>query len=170
LTRRATSSSTIRAVRVRHLGPLAEDVAVRAAVAVGERAHLLAHPVLHDHRTGDLRRLLEVVLGPRGHLTEGDLLGRAAAEEDREPVLELRLRQQVPILERPLHRHAERGGAARDDRDAVNRVGVLRSERDERVPHLVLRDDLAFLVRHHAALALEARDATVDRLLELVHR
>ncbi len=53
--------------------------------------------------------------------------------------LQLGLGQQVPVLERSLHRHPERRRAARDDRDPVDGVGRGRGERDERVAHLVDR-------------------------------
>ena len=42
-----------------------------------------------------------------------DLLGGAAAEQHRQLVLQIRARHQIPILERQLHRVAERAEAAR---------------------------------------------------------
>ena len=57
-------------------------------LAEGQRAELLAHAPLADHLAGELGRALDVVAGAGGHVTEDELLGDAAAEEDREVVLE----------------------------------------------------------------------------------
>ena len=64
--------------------------------------------------------------------------------------------QQVPVLERQLHRVAERAEAARDDRDLVDRIEPGQDAGDDRVPRLVVGDDPPLLVVHHALL-LEAR-------------
>ena len=160
---------------VRELGraPRVQERRATAEPVVSERhrSDLRAHAVLGHHRARDLGGALQVVLRTRrDHHVEQDLLGRPSAQEDRETVLELGLGQQVPVLERPLHRHPERRRAARDDRDAVHRVGGRRGEGDDRVAHLVDRHPLLVLHGHHAALAFQTRDGAVDRLLELGHR
>src|SRR2546429_138662 len=64
---------------------------------------------------------------------------------------------------------AEGGGAAGDDRDAVDGIGARQRERRQRVPHLVDRDDLALPLADDPALSLEARDDPIDGLLQLGH-
>src|SRR6185436_14326757 len=68
------------------------------ALAVGERAHLLAHAPLADHLAGDVGRLLDVVAGARRETAEDDLLGDAPAERDGDAALRLLLRQVVTIV------------------------------------------------------------------------
>ena len=74
------------------------------AAAVGadeaERAETLAHAVLPHHVAGDLRRALDVVVRAGRDLVEDELLGRAPAEEDGEPVLELGLALERAVLDR----------------------------------------------------------------------
>ena len=66
-------------------------------------------------------------------------------------------------------RVAERLAAA-DDRDLVDRVGVLEQVADDRVAHLVVGGDQALLLGHHAGLLLGTGDHAHDPLLELLHR
>ena len=105
---------------------------------------------------------------PVRDLTEHELLGDAAAHRERQHVLQLGLGGEVAVLERAGHRESERRGAARDDRDAVDRVQVLAVVRDEGVAHLVGRDPRLLLLAHDARLALQAHRGAVDGLLELV--
>ena len=77
-------------------------------------------------------------------------------------------RQQVPVLERQLHRVAERAEPALHDRDLVDRIEPGQHAGDDRVPRLVVRDDPPLLVAHHALL-LEPGDEAVDRLVEVLH-
>ena len=77
-------------------------------------------------------------------------------------------RHQVAILERQLHRVAERAEAARDDRDLVHRIEARQDPGDDRVARLVVRDDPPLLVAHHALL-LEPGDDPVDRVVEVLH-
>ena len=70
-------------------------------------------------------------------------LRRAAAEQHRHLVLELLARHQEAVLGRALDGVAERADAARDDRDLVHRVGARQRQRDQRMAHLVVGDDLA---------------------------
>ena len=85
-------------------------------------ADRLAHPELGDHRARDVGRALQVVLRAGRDLAERDLLGRAAAEQHGELAEQVGARHQVAVLERELHRVAERAEAALDDRDLVHRV------------------------------------------------
>ena len=97
----------------------------RALVAVVvDGAERVAHAELGDHRARDVGGALQVVLRAGRDLAERDLLGRAAAEQHRELAEQIAARHQVAILERQLHRVAERAEAALHDRDLVHRVEV----------------------------------------------
>ena len=65
------------------------------------------------------------------------------------------LRGQVAILRRQRDRVPERL-PARDDRDLVHLIGLVEVVADERVAHLVVRRDLALLLREEARLLLGA--------------
>ena len=76
-------------------GVLAEVVAVREVTAEEhlllaarevQRAELVAHAPLGDHRPGELGRALDVVAGAGRLLAEHDLLGDPAAHQDRDLV------------------------------------------------------------------------------------
>ena len=79
---------------------------------------------------------------------------------------ELRARGEELVLLRQRDRVAERL-AAGDDRDLVDRVGVLEVVADDRVAHLVVGGDQALLLAHHAGLLLRAGDHAHDPLLQL---
>jgi hypothetical protein len=135
-------------------------------VAKRERPQLLAHAVLADHLTSQVRGALDVVLRAGAHLAEDQHLGHVAPERRGDHVLELRLRPEVAVFggqEASVAAHH----AARDDRDLVDRIVVLQHAADERVPGLVVGRDRLLPVAHDATLALGAGDHPVDRLLQL---
>ena len=103
-------------------------------------------------------------------MPKDDALGGASAEKHRHLVLQLLARHQEAVLGRSLNRVAERADAAWNDRDLVHRIAARQRKRDERVPHLVVRDDLAFLRIEQAIALLEAGDHALDRLVEIRHR
>ena len=94
---------------------------------------------------------------------------RAAAEQHRELAEQIAARHQVAVLERQLHRVAERAEAALHDRDLVHRIepGQRRSRRS-RGPTRGRRRSRRSFVAHHALL-LEAGDQPIDRLVEVRH-
>ena len=92
-----------------------------------------AHAVVHDHAAGDLRGALEVVLGPGGDVAVDDFLGHRAGQEDLDAALQFALRQQVAVAFGPLHRVAQRGQPAGNDRNLVHRVGVRQAGGDQRM-------------------------------------
>ena len=118
----------------------------RALLAfVVDRAERVAHAELGDHRPRDVGGALEVVLRAGRDFAERDLLGGPAAEQHRELAQQVGPRHQVAILERQLHRVAQRAEAALDDRDLVHRIeagndrsrrwrGRIRGTRRSRAP------------------------------------
>jgi hypothetical protein len=125
---------------------------LRAALAVVvHRAERLAHAVLGDHRPRDVGGALQVVARAGRDLAERDLLGAAPAEQHGQLGLQVAAAHQVAILERQLHRVAERAEAAADDRDLVHRVEVRQQAGDDGVARLVERHDAALLVAHERA-------------------
>ena len=141
---------------------------LRERVVVGAhrpRGGRIRHPVVEDHRAGELGRLLEVVGGAVRDPPEHDLLGRAAGEVDLEQVLELLGRVQVALLARQVERVPERA-AARDDRDLVDREQIAGQVRHDRVAGLVVGDDAPLLLGHDLAL-LEPCDDPFHRVLEV---
>src|SRR5207245_2532377 len=142
----------------------------RGALAERRQPHAFGHAVLRDHQARDLRRTLEVVVRARRDLAVDQLLGHAAAEEHRDAVLELAPRQEEAILGRQLVGHPERRDTPRDDRHLVHRVGVRDRRGHERVPHLVVGDDVALLLRQDPTLFLEPCHHTIDRFFEIGRR
>ena len=80
--------------------------------------------------------------------------------------LQLGARREELVLLRHRDRVAERLAAA-DDRDLVDRVGVLEVVADDRVAHLVVGGDQALLLAHDPGLLLRAGDHAHDPLFEL---
>src|SRR5205823_3589379 len=74
----------------------------------GQRAELVAHAVLRNHRAGKVGGLLDVVGGTGGRVTEHDLLGDVAPQHPGELVLEFALGVEVSVLGRQAHGVAER--------------------------------------------------------------
>jgi len=74
--------------------------------------------------TGHVRRASQIVRRTRRDIAEDDFLGDPAAEQNVEPVEQLRAHHQIAILGRLLLRVAERGDATRDDRDLVHAIGA----------------------------------------------
>src|SRR4051812_36263839 len=151
---------------VRLGGELAAQERLAVVVAEDARAELLAHAEAHDHLLRGRRDLLEVVGRAGGDLLEDDLLRGTAAEGHRHRVVELGARREELVLLRHRDRVAQRLAAA-DDRDLVDRVGVLEVVADDRVAHLVVGRDQALLLAHDPGLLLRAGDHAHDPLFEL---
>src|SRR5581483_10722681 len=105
------------------LGDLAAEEDLLFLLAEGERPHRVAHAPLADHLARELGRAFEIVAGAGRQAVHRDLFGDAAAEENRDLILQVGARVVVFLVGRELLREAERH-AARDDRDLVNRIGV----------------------------------------------
>ena len=104
-------------------GHLAAEEDVLLALAEGERAHPVGHAPLADHLAGHVGGLLEIVPRAGGLLLEHDLLGGAAAQQDRDAVDQVVPRVVVLVVGGELLGEAQRA-AARDDRDLVQRIGA----------------------------------------------
>src|SRR5581483_1439446 len=138
--------------------PLLLDLAAEEdeliALAVLERPELLAHAELRDHLARHLARLLDVVGRSGGDVAaQVQLLGDPAAQRRRDVVLELAPRAEVAVLlrEGPGDAH---GHAAGDDRDLVDRVGVLEQLEAQGVAGLVVGHDPLLLLGDDARAAL----------------
>ena len=97
--------------------------------------------------TGHVGGPAQVVLRARRDVAEDDFLGDAAAEQDVETVEQVQAGQEVAVLRRRLLGVAQRGDAARDDRDLVSTVahreplGVAHMEpvwRRDRIPDMTV--------------------------------
>ena len=133
------------------------------------RSQLLAHAQARDHLAGHLGGALEVVGCTGRDVVAHEFLGHAAAQEYGELIEHLVFGLEEVVLGGQRERVAQRL-AARDDRDLVHRVGVLKDMPHQGVTALVVGDGRALDVGHHAALALRACDHALHRLLDLVHR
>src|SRR5215467_6500084 len=112
-------------------GHLAAEEDVLLVLAERERAELVGHAPLADHLASHLGGLLEVVAGTGGLLVQHDLLGGAAAQQDRDAIDQVVLRVVVLVVDRQLLGQTE-GAAARDDRDLVHGVGTRQHVGHER--------------------------------------
>ena len=112
-------------------GNVEEPAALVAIVVDG--AERVAHAPLGHHRARDVGGALQVVLRARRNLPERNLFGRAAAEQHCELIQQILALHQIAILERQLHRVAERAEAALHDGDLVHRVHAGDRGRDDRV-------------------------------------
>src|SRR5262249_12958205 len=89
------------------------------------------------------------------------------AERHRHLVHERASRREVLVLSRQRDREAERLSAG-NDRDLVDRIGVLKVVADEGVTHLVVGGDLALVLREEPRLLLWAGHDAHDPLLQLL--
>ena len=111
---------------------------------------------------------LEVVAGAGRDLSDRDLLGDAAAQQDRDLIVQVVARVVVLLVGRQLLRQAERH-AARDDRHLVDRIGVRQQHGEQRVAGLVDRRDPLLVVADDHRAALGAHQDLVLGELEVVH-
>jgi len=102
-------------------------------------------------------------------MAEDNIFRGAPAEQHRHAILELAARHDEAILARTLDRVTERTDAARDDRDFVYGVDAGQRHRGDRMPHLVIGDDLALLGAEDAAPLLEPGDDALDGIAEIGH-
>src|SRR5262245_42976324 len=150
------------------LGDLAAQEDLLFLLAEGERTHRVAHAPLADHLARHLGRALEVVAGAGREAVHRDLFGNAAAEEDRDLIVQVVARVIVLLVDRQLLRETERH-AARDDRDLVDRIREWQEHREQGVARLVNRGDTLLGVADDHRAALGSHQHLVLRELEVVH-
>ena len=141
----------------------AEEDLLRTAPSHG--ADGIAHAPLAHHAAGDAGGLLEVVGGTRVDVTEHDLLGYAATHRLADEVVEVLLRVRVAFLGQAPG--DTQGHAAGEDRDLVQRVGVVQHHRQDGVTPLVDGGGPLLLRAQDEALAPGAHDDAVAGVLEV---
>ena len=133
------------------------------------RSKLLAHAQARDHLARHLGRALQIVARARRDVVAHEFLGNATSQEHGKLVEHLVLGLEEVVLLRKLQRVAQRLAAA-DDRDLVNRIGMLQDVAHQGVTALVVGNRGALGLGHHATLALRTGNHALHRLLDLVHR
>ena len=133
------------------------------------RTQLFAHAQARDHLARHLGCTLQVVARARRDVVAHEFLGNATAQEHGELVEHLVLGLEEVVLLRQLQRIAQ-GLAAADNRDLVDRIGVLQDVAHQGVAALVVGNRGALGLGHHAALALRSGNHALHRFLDLVHR
>ena len=151
------------------IGVIATKEHLMLRLAKHLRAQLLAHAQARDHLARHLGCALQIVARARRNVIAHELLGNATAQEHGELVEHLVLGLEEVVLLRKLQRVAQSLTAA-DDRDLVDRIGVLQDVVHQGVTALVVGNRGALGLGHHATLALRSGNHALHRLLDLVHR
>ena len=151
------------------IGVIAAKEHLMLRLAKHLRAEFLAHAQARDHLACHLGRALQVVARARRDVIAHELLGNAAAQEHGKLVEHLVLGLEEVILLRKLQRVAQSLAAA-DDRNLMNRIGVLQDVTHQSVTALMIGNRGALGLGHHATLALRSGNHALHRLLDLVHR
>ena len=133
------------------------------------RSKLLAHAQARDHLARHLGRALQIVARARCDVVAHELLGNATAQEHGELVEHLVLGLEEVVLLRKLQRVAQ-GLTAADNRDLVDRIGMLQDVAHQGMTALVVGNRGALGLGHHATLALRTGNHALHRFLDLVHR
>ena len=108
---------------------------------------------MRHNRTRNLGSALQVVTGARGNVVAENLFRNATAHEHRQLVKHLTQRVQHLIFLWNGQRVAQRT-AARDNRNLVDGICVLKQVTDQRMTAFVVRDSLLRVLVHNEALAL----------------
>ena len=151
------------------IGVIATKEHLMLRLAKHLRAQLLAHAQTRNHLARHLGRTLQVVARARRDVIAHELLGNATAQEHGKLVEHLVLGLEEVVLLRKLQRVAQ-GLTAADDRDLMNRIGVLQDVAHQSVTALVVGNRGALGLGHHATLALRSGNHALHRFLDLVHR
>jgi hypothetical protein len=97
-------------------------------------------------------------------MMEEDVLGGAAAKQDRHAILQLFLGHEEAILRGALHGIAERAYSPGNDRHLVHRVSSWQRHRHDGMTDLVISDNAPFLRDEEPVLLLESgNDALYSR-------
>ena len=151
------------------IGVVAAQEHLMLSLAKDLRAQLLTHAKARDHLARHLGRTLQVVARARRDVVAHEFLGNAAAQEHGKLIEHLVLGLKEVVLLRQLQRIAQ-GLAAADNRDLVDRIGVLQDVTHQGVAALVVGNRGALGLGHNATLALRSGNHALHRFLDLVHR
>mmetsp|Transcript_52523 Transcript_52523/g.137703 ORF Transcript_52523/g.137703 Transcript_52523/m.137703 type:complete len:564 (+) Transcript_52523:392-2083(+) len=132
----------------------------------GEGADLLVHAVEGDLRVGQLGDAVQVVGRARRDAPEDDLLRHAPSERHAHLVEHLLAAEERNLFGQELV-VPEGRGAAGDDGDLEQRVGVLEEPAADGVAGLVVGHRPALLRAEDLALLLDAADDALDRRLKV---
>ena len=136
-------------------------------LAVLHRAKRGGHAVLGDHRTCDLRGLLDVVRRTGGRRAEDQFLGRAAAHGEHHAGKQFVAGVHALVV--LVGRHGETAGAAAGENGhLVHALDVLERPRGQRVAALVVGGDLLLVLRDDLAGSTRAADHAVRGLLQRI--
>ena len=151
------------------IGIIATKEHLMLCLAKHLRAQLLAHAQTRNHLARHLGRALQIVARARCNVIAHELLGNATAQEHGKLVEHLVLGLEEVILLRKLQRIAQSLTAA-DNRNLVNRIGVLQDVTHQSMTALVVGNRGALGFGHHAPLALRSCNHALHRFFDLVHR
>lgn len=145
---------------------------VASEVLIAYRLHrhhvkIVTHTVSGYHSAGYLGRLLYIVRGTGGYLSEYNLLGGSASGERSYLVFELLSGHQHLVVLLYLHGVAERAGGARNDCNFLNGSGVGLERGNECMTYLVIGYDLFLTVGHYGIFLLIAGDNDLDAFLKI---
>ena len=116
------------------------------------------HAEGRDHRAGQLRRGVKVVVDGRGDLAERDPLGGGAGHRDLELTLEVAAAQDRAVAVEQQGGGAAEPAPAGDDRDLVHLRAVAVRGGDDRVRGLVHGDRLQLVGAEHVRVVARAAD------------
>ena len=147
------------------LGDLAAQEDLLFPLAEAERTQL-THAPLADHLAGHVGGAFDVVTGTSCDVMHEDLFRNAATHQDGELRLEIFLVIAVLVVDRKLHRQAQRH-AARDDRDLMERIGERSQRRHQCMAGFMERGITLLFVADDQALALHAHHHLIFGQLEI---
>lgn len=84
------------------------------AVAERDRPEAFAHAPVRDHAPGEMRGLVQVILGAGAVFVKNELLGRTPAKQEQQPRLQFALADVQPVLFRKQLRGAKRAPPRND--------------------------------------------------------
>ena len=92
-----------------------------------------------------------------------------AGQEHLDAAFQLALRQQIAVAFGPLHRVAQRGQAAGNDRNLVHRIGVGQAVGDQGVAAFVIGHALLFVGVHDPLPLFQPGGDALHAFVELLH-
>ena len=131
------------------------------------QSEALRHTILCDHRTCQLRRLLDIVGGAGRHRIKYDFLRRTTSQEGHQHRMKLCLRVQILLFLRHLHHIAECTHRTRYDGDLLYRLRILLNRGDQCMSDLMVGNDTTLLLTEDTILLLLTDEHDLDCLEEI---